>query len=57
MVTQMADDPAIMESMIAQNPQLQAAMQVRVCDKNSELTFLRKTPNGLYIQKYALNTD
>lgn len=28
MVTQMADDPAIMEAMIAQNPQLQQAMQV-----------------------------
>ncbi len=28
MVTQMADDPAIMESMIAQNPQLQQAFQV-----------------------------
>ncbi|CAM9349720.1 unnamed protein product, partial [Scytosiphon promiscuus] len=53
MVTQMADDPAIMESMIAQNPMLQQAMQANPALRGQLPQFMRRMADPQNVQALA----
>ncbi|CAM9306645.1 unnamed protein product [Ectocarpus sp. 13 AM-2016] len=53
MVSQMADDPAIMETMIAQNPQLQQALQANPALRGQLPQFMRRMADPQNVQALA----